>query len=546
MKKNTIYLIIGLMSVSLLGLISFQLYWINNAIQVNQRQFEQDVNAALKSVSRKIEKQEAALVASRELNTLRKERQITKKIDSIRSYQFSRVDPFIEMKRLDTLFNSIKTPHVVFNWDDENFDFDFNIDIEIESMKDIETRLEHFNENFWTEVHVMQKEFDSIFEEHRTYRSNIEKLANKSEIVTVVLKELITPDKPVEYQLNPDHLDSLLNAELENNGIKTECNYGVLDKRNHEFIIMKDSADQNKLLKSGMMVNLFPNDLFGKLQYLVVDFPNKQQFLLNKIWITLASSAVLILVIIFIFAFAISTIIKQKKLSDIKNDFINNMTHEFKTPISTVALACEALNDQEITTSPATIHRYVGIISDENKRLGQQVEKVLQIATLDKKDFKLKPEKVDLHDIIRKAIDNIALSVNKKGGEIVTQLKADNSLLISDQLHLTNIVNNLLDNANKYSPDAPKITIHTENTALGIKLSISDQGIGMSKESLDKIFDKFYRVPTGNVHDVKGFGLGLTYVKSTLEALGGQIKVRSVLKKGSTFTIHLPMNYEKV
>ncbi|MBT33341.1 MAG: hypothetical protein CMO01_27075 [Thalassobius sp.] len=261
-------------------------------------------------------------------------------------------------------------------------------------------------------------------------------------------------------------------------------------------------------------------------------------------WLLLASSVVFISLIIYGFAFAIYTILKQKKISEITNDFISNMTHELKTPISTVSLACEALMDPDIRALPNQSTRYLGIIKEENERLSTQVEKVLQIARLDRGDFKLNIEKINLHEAIQQAIKNIHLQIETRDGEIITNLNAKQPVIEADQVHLINIINNLLDNANKYSFEKPTITINTKDIEGGIQLTIRDKGQGIAKEMLNKIFDKFYRVPTGNLHDVKGFGLGLSYVKTMVNAHGGEISVKSELKKGSSFTIILPHKHE--
>jgi two-component system phosphate regulon sensor histidine kinase PhoR len=218
------------------------------------------------------------------------------------------------------------------------------------------------------------------------------------------------------------------------------------------------------------------------------------------------------------------------------------MTHEFKTPISTVSLACEALQDKEIQKNESFLEKYIEAIREENNRLGRQVEKVLQMATLDKKEYRLKFEALDVHQIIDKALSHINLQVEKRGGAIHKNLIASNNHIISDEVHLSNIIYNLLDNANKYSQEKPDIRIDTEDHHQGLLIRISDKGVGMTKEAIEKIFDKFYRVPTGNIHDIKGFGLGLTYVKTILLVLGGQIKVKSTPGKGSSFEIVLPLN----
>jgi two-component system phosphate regulon sensor histidine kinase PhoR len=227
-------------------------------------------------------------------------------------------------------------------------------------------------------------------------------------------------------------------------------------------------------------------------------------------------------------------------LSAIKNDFISNMTHEFKTPISTISLASEMLNDQTIIKTPEKIERFVKMIRDENKRLSVLVESILQTSILDKGKIKLKSDLLNIHEIIEQAIQNIQIQIDSRNGALTHHFLATQPLFNGDKVHITNIVYNLLDNAIKYSKEIPEIDIKTENYDNGIIFSVKDNGIGISKENLKKIFDKFYRIPTGNVHNIKGFGLGLSYVKAVVEKHGGHIQVDSELNKGSTFKIFLP------
>jgi two-component system phosphate regulon sensor histidine kinase PhoR len=219
------------------------------------------------------------------------------------------------------------------------------------------------------------------------------------------------------------------------------------------------------------------------------------------------------------------------------------MTHEFKTPISTISLASELLQDPSVASMPSASARYLDMIKAESKRLHLQVDKVLQVARLERSDFKLNIQPLDLHDIIESAIQNIFIQVEKRGGKISLDLRADKSNIEADEVHITNIISNLVDNANKYSPKNPEIKIQTESMQSGIRLSVTDNGLGISKKMKDKVFDKFYRVPTGDLHDVKGFGLGLSYVKTMVEAHGGSISVDSELGKGSTFKIFIPYQY---
>jgi len=266
------------------------------------------------------------------------------------------------------------------------------------------------------------------------------------------------------------------------------------------------------------------------------------------LWALLAVSLVLVVALIWTSYNSIRTIFLQKQNSEIKNDFINNMTHELKTPISTISLACEALSDPELAKIETIKNRYLNIINTENKRLGLLVEEVLQSAVLDKGDFKLKKEEGDLHELLKEVIEKYQIQLKERGGKVELNLDAPNARFEFDKNHLTNVIYNLLDNAVKYSKNEPRITISTKLNAGNILLSVKDQGIGISADNLKKIFDRLYRVPTGNVHNVKGFGLGLSYVKIITERLGGKVSVESQLEKGSTFYIELPListNYGK-
>jgi len=388
-----------------------------------------------------------------------------------------------------------------------------------------------------SELEIVPEEFDEI-----NSFDSIGKLNKKSHLFSVVLDEIITGPKKIKKRIEIKTLDFLLQEEFSNKGIHINYEFGVFNSEDDKPVMLHQVSNIEELKKSNLKATLFPNDIIGNANYLMVNFPDEKQFLFNQIWLTLTSSVVLILVIIGCFAYAILTIIKQKKLSEIKNDFINNITHEFKTPISTVSLACEALGEKEINQDPKSYNRYLKVIRDENNRLAKQVEKVLQIATMDKKDYKLHFERVNINQMISQAIKNFELQVKKDGGEINTFLDLNLPVVLVDEEHLANVVHNLLDNACKYSPDIPDISITTKTQNRDVIISIEDHGIGMSKDQMKKIFDKFYRVPTGNVHDVKGFGLGLNYVKTMVEAHNGQIEVKSELQKGSMFTIKLPNN----
>ena len=241
------------------------------------------------------------------------------------------------------------------------------------------------------------------------------------------------------------------------------------------------------------------------------------------------------------FFITIRTLLKQKKLSEIKSDFINNMTHEFKTPLATISLAVDALKNEKVKADADKTNYFTGIIKDENKRMNKQVETILQAALLDKQEVQLNLKRLHAHDLITGALNNIHLQVEEKQGELEVNLEAEKDIIMADEVHFTNLVNNLLDNAVKYSKDSLQIKLTTQNIGNQLKIKIEDNGIGMNKETLHRIFEKFYRAHTGNVHNVKGFGLGLSYVKTMVVAHHGNIKAESVLGKGSCFIITIPL-----
>jgi len=341
-------------------------------------------------------------------------------------------------------------------------------------------------------------------------------------------------------------LDTILKQELIDGGITTNFKYSISNKlgdikTNSNYKEPQIDCDS---VSCFFAINLSPNNVYVTPQFLSVHFPNQKNYLLKKMWLMLCVSGMVILILILAFYYTISTISKQKKLSLIKNDFISNMTHEFKTPISTISLACEMLNDETVSKTPEKKFRFVKMIRDENKRLSILVESILQTSILDKGEFKLKRTENDVHEIIEQAIQNTQLLIDARQGSISKQLNAKKHVINADKLHLTNIIFNLIDNAIKYTKDNPEIIISTNDTEKGIEITIKDNGIGITKDNQRKIFDKFYRVPTGNVHNVKGFGLGLSYVKAVIFKHNGIINVTSELGKGSSFIIIMPYKEE--
>ncbi len=362
----------------------------------------------------------------------------------------------------------------------------------------------------------------------------LQKTQNKAALVKDVFTDFLQGQRDIHERLNAEMLDTLLKSELVNRGIKIPFEYGVKDKGLMVFASYVIN-DNPALIDDAYNVKLFPNDAVNHNQHLYLYFLEKEDFLMSNMWTVFGTSGLLILMIGGIFFASVNTMMNQKKLSLIKNDFINNMTHEFKTPISTISLAVDVMRDKDIQKNP---DKYLNIIKDENSRLAGQVEKVLQMALLDKGQVKLNLTEVNLHEVIDQVVQNLGVQVEQKGGELVMDLNAKDPVLDADEVHMTNIIYNLIDNANKYSPEKPQIRVATENTPMGLKISVEDKGLGMSKDELNRIFEKFYRVSTGNVHDVKGFGLGLSYVKKMVSLHGGTIEVQSSPGKGTLFELN--------
>ncbi len=362
---------------------------------------------------------------------------------------------------------------------------------------------------------------------------------------------------PLENRIDPGTLDTLIQQELKNRGIDEKYSYGVFSTARRNFIIVdghfvasasgpmtmasvpEDSNSEN-LESSKYAVSLYDEASVRSPGLLLISFPGRSNIPWSSEAWTIAGTALLLSIILGCFAYSIVIIVRQKRLSKMKSDFISNMTHEFKTPIATISLAADSITNPKVMGSPERLSRFADIIRQENGRMHRQVEKVLQAALIDRRDFGLKPTPTDLNECLREAVEHMLLQVEKRGGTIEVGLMATHPVIEADATHLSNLLHNLMDNANKYSPETPRITVRTEDVRGGVKVTVADRGIGMTKEDQQHIFDKFYRVHTGNRHDVKGFGLGLSYVKAVVEAHGGQLGVRSTLGGGSTFSLTFP------
>jgi two-component system phosphate regulon sensor histidine kinase PhoR len=356
-----------------------------------------------------------------------------------------------------------------------------------------------------------------------------------------MITEIYEWEKTME--LDNNEIGSTLNQSMAFSGINTPFEFAVIkDGKVGEGTFKKTS--RNEFLKSPYKVRLFPDNIIKRDIILSVVFPERANYVLGSMTWILGGSMLFSLFIFSTFALSLYFIIRQKKISEMKSDFINNMTHEFKTPIATISLAADTITNSKVINDENSIRHFIGMIKKENSRMNKQVETILQIASLDKKEIEFSFVKTSLHDIIVRAVETIEIQVQQRHGTIKVELMATSDMIFGDTEHLISLVHNLLDNAIKYSPEAPEICLQTSNPGNGVILSVEDRGIGMSKSVQSKIFERFYRLSSGNIHDVKGFGLGLNYVRAIVDAHKGEITVISEPGKGSRFEIFLPFNQD--
>lgn len=476
MSKRTIYLIIGLITSAILGVILLQLDMLSTGMEVNEQRYDERVQDALRIAAREVEREEAALI----------------------NYEADRKNSLNASASLNAgrLSQSLNSPNLL-------------------SPPNLG------NQSISSSRAFLQAQYNGYDLEDRLQRQSLDQ---------AVIKEF-------------------KNAHLEG-----DLEYGVFDNRRNEFIIRdgrklsekgSDTILHRDLLNSTYRVSLFETDGQPPHGYLMAFSPLKKQVIFQSIGWNLLLSLLFVGIILGCFIYTIYTILLQNKLSVMKTDFINNMTHEFKTPIATISLATDSLKSPRIAPFPDKVARFVNIIKQENKRMNNQVEKVLQMAKLDKSKLSLNLTEVHLNDIATEAVEYISLQVEPRGGTVTTDLQADPSSIEGDLTHISSLINNLLDNANKYSPETPKIIVSTRNVSKGVEIIVKDHGLGMSREARKNIFDRFYRVHTGDRHDVKGFGLGLSYVKTITDVHHGTINVKSELGAGSSFILTFPYRQPK-
>jgi two-component system phosphate regulon sensor histidine kinase PhoR len=365
-------------------------------------------------------------------------------------------------------------------------------------------------------------------------------------LVTDVVRGILAAEmqRDIRDRLDVRVLDSLINSVFLADGLPRPTAYGVFDDGDRPIPLSSDQPDHlERLLNTPYRERLFRHDLALEGYFLRVAVDDERGLIHRGVVPQLIISALFIGLIIAVFAIALRIILRQKRISDIRNDLVNNLTHELKTPISTIGLACEALADPSVPKTDQQVRTFVGMIRDENKRLGALVENVLQSAVLDSGHMVLKLVDLDMHSLVQDVIRSSNIQVSRRSGRIETDLRAEIHHVQGDRIHLTNLLYNLIDNAVKYTRQEPVIRIVTHSNDTGITLSVSDNGIGIAPSEQRKIFDRLYRVPTGNIHNTKGFGLGLSYVRTVVERHRGTIRVESVPGQGSTFHLFIPFEH---
>ncbi len=568
MNKKYFTGLVVFMAVSIFGIIAVQLIWMNNAIQVKNELFSRSVNDALNSTAKKLEDRQNLNVVNQMVFS-----------DSLEWNNKKNYDFYFEnLPAPPTVPDSFKTPprpiHIIRKQAPKTKHQNVEVRIE-EQLMNSNNKIHflsdsskgnpkngviyHFQNSGSSDSLVFLQDTlilnaDSFFSVSLVKIDSVlsridstlivapelstrvkQRAGNLKQIASQVFTEIVTWD---ETEVDTADVKRILTEELENRNIPIEFNFGILT--DSLLTDTSSKADSIQLIHSEYQVDLYPNAIFNRNLKLAVFFPGRESFIYRSLNWLLVASFIFSFFILAAFAGSIYYIIRQKKISEMKSDFINNMTHEFKTPIATISVATDSITNEKVIHDPERIKYFTGMIKKENARMNLQVEDILTIARLDRKDFEFSWEANDAHELINDAVQGIILQVEKRGGKIETHLNAKNSIITTDRKHCTSLIYNLLDNAMKYSAEAPNIIVTTKNKANGILILVQDNGIGMSKSVQAKIFEKFYRQSSGNIHNVKGFGLGLSYVKAVLEANRGNISVESEPGKGSKFDVFLP------
>ncbi|WP_191860113.1 sensor histidine kinase [Hanstruepera ponticola] len=522
MSKRLFIILVLLMSLSLVGIIFVQAYYINNSIENEEEQFNFNVKKALSYTVRQIEDNELEGYYKKYHNLIDQEKQA----DSI-----SVSELFIFQQNNETNETLITRSGIL----EENYKLSSSLfDIGLDSLN-----IKRILNSTETKIYSNQPSLDN--EINANHISSIITQSRLTEAEKIVLDQSLKIGAsriPIHKRVNEEEISELLTRKLQEDNIDLDYEFAIYSND----LATKVQSENFELQKaSTFSIRIFTNEVDKNNYSLLVNFPKRNKFVQSSIIRMTLLSIIFTSIIIIAYSSALLQLFRQRKISEIKTDFINNMTHEFKTPIATINLALDAIKNPKVIEDKERVMRYLQMIKDENKRMHAQVENVLRISKLEKNELNISKDRVKLHDLIEDAITHVELIVEDRKGFIKTHLDADKSSVLANETHFTNVIVNILDNAIKYSPDAPKIDVYTENVGTNIILKIKDKGSGMSKAAQKRVFEKFYREHTGNIHNVKGHGLGLAYVKRIVEDHQGHISVESEKEKGSTFIIKLPL-----
>ena len=516
MKKKTIWAIAIIMGLSFVILLGLQLTYIQEMANMKKEQFDESVTRALYQASRNLELNQTLKYLEKDVNETERR---AFRVDSMGT-RSGEPDGTIQHSHQYSVTGKDGTVYSSFE------------------LKTIATRPSQM-----PKAMILRSDKNSITEASKSLQEIVKNryVYQKALLDEVVYKILYqASEKPLKERINFRILDQDLKAELMNNGINIPYHFTVTTHDGREVYRCPDYTGDGVEYTYSQV--LFRNDPANKMGIVKIHFPDMSSYIYSSVRFMIPS-VVFTLVLLVTFIFTIVVIFRQKRYSEIKNDFINNMTHELKTPIASISLAAQMLNDKSVTKSQQMLGHLSGVINDETKRLRFLVEKVLQMSMFDKKKAVFKKKELDLNEMVENIAKSFTLRVEHTGGKIYTEIEAIDSAIFVDEMHFQNVIFNLMDNAVKYRKQDKPIDIYlrTWNDNDHLYLSVRDTGLGIKKENLKKIFDKFYRVHTGNVHDAKGFGLGLAYVHKVVDLHDGEIKVESEYGKGTTFTIKLPV-----
>lgn len=499
MEKHRITALLVAISVALMGLMGIQVKWMLDSMSLRGTQFERSVDHALFNVSDRLEQVEKM----HDLQRHKGGRRLLRKIAAMRRAQD-------EALALGTE-NGMDTPPPPLDFPDLSG----------------------------------QPEEEHMEEATDTVGWTAEDAADQEVLVADMVREILANEGPrdIHDRIEGPVLDSLLNVELRGNGVAVGYTYGIFTANGTQVEMGIEKRLDDIHGEGVFRERLFRHDLGGSPHYLYIRMAHDRGLLWRDIVPLLLTSMLFMAIIVVAFFFTIRTIFRQKRIGEIRNDLVNNLTHELKTPISTIGLACEALADPSMPKTEQQVRTFVSMIRDENKRLGSLVENVLQSAVLESGHMVLKRVELDVHALIQDVVRSSGMQVSRRNGRIDLELKADIHHVNGDRIHLTNLLYNLIDNAVKYTEQEPRIRITTTSNDEGVTISVMDNGIGIAASEQRKIFDRLYRVPTGNIHNAKGFGLGLSYVRTVVERHRGRIRLESTPGRGSTFHIFIPFEH---